>query len=191
MATPNYNCSQSALYQVGINVHTSLQNNLATFTAFKAKYNGAFLSAFLDEIQWAKNLPDFQARSAQSEVEYIQLSALLTTCTDLWQALKRYIITAYPTAEQKPRLEEAGSLFYERAIAKNWDAANSLLTSAKIFIAAHSTQLEADLNMPPTFEVDFNAQVTLFSDKLTLFQQSEEEVKVGTDAKILSSHDDL
>ena len=141
MTNPSYNCSQAALYQVGRNVYQSLTDNLAAFTAFKGKYLAAYVTAGLAEITAAEALLDFQARSAQAEVNYINLVNQLGVCTDLWQNLKRYIVDAYVVAEQKPRLEEAGSLNYDKATRKDWDAAKALLLAAKNFITAHTAAL--------------------------------------------------
>lgn len=188
MATANYKCSQSALYQVGRNVLQSLTNNLSDFTAFKAKYVAAYVTAANAEISSAELLPDFQSRSAQSEVDYNNLSTQLTVCTDLWQSLKRYIIAAYSPIDQKARLEEAGANYYEKAAHKDWDAARSLLLAAKTFLTAHSAALQANQNMPLTFDDTFNAAQATFATLLTTFQQSEEQIKVDTDNKVIANN---
>lgn len=188
MSTPSYSCSQSALYQVGRNVLQSLTNNLSDFSAFKAKYAALYVTAANDEITTAELLPDFQSRSAQSEVDYNNLSTQLTTCTNLWQSLKRYIIAAYSPLDQKARLEEAGANHYEKAANKNWDEARALLLSAKTFLAAHSAALLANQNMPATFEATFGSEQATFATLLTTFQQSEEQIKVDTDNKIIANN---
>lgn len=184
MVQANYNCSQSALYQVGTNVLSSLSDNLADFTLFKVKYTATYVTDARDAITAAENLPDFQARQAQSEVEYINLGIALTDCCNYWQNLKRYIIAAYPGLEQKPRLEEAGSNYYERAVAKNWDAARAMLIAANNFLINHNVALTAAQNMPPAFTATFDTAQSTFLTQLTAFQQSEEDIKINTANKI-------
>lgn len=184
MSNNNYRCSQSALYQIGRNIYASLLQYLPSFTNFKPKYDAAFITAGNLAIVTAENTPEFQARSAQAEVNYNLLCTSLTTTTTLWQSLKRYILATFPTIDHKARIEEAGALFYEQASAKDWDAARSLLIGANNFITLHSATLLTGQNMPPAFQATFQTETDTFIDALTTFQQSEETVKVSTAEKI-------
>ena len=88
---------------------------MTDFTAFKAKYTAAYITAQLAEIDTAAYLPDEQARAAKAESERITLTQLADTCLANWQKLKRYIADAFSTEQQKPNLESAGSQYYEKA----------------------------------------------------------------------------
>jgi hypothetical protein len=66
MTTANYNCNTQELYSAARLGWDSCSEQLTDFTAFKAKYTAAFITAQLAEIDTAANLPDDQARAAKA-----------------------------------------------------------------------------------------------------------------------------
>lgn len=188
MKTPNFNCSQSALYQVANNVVQSMSNNLSAFSDFKTKYNAAYLDTLRDEIKTVETMPDFRGRSAQSEVDFIHLCDQLQKCTALWQTLKRYIESTYPEAEQSPRLEEAGASYYTKSYTRHWESARALMLSGQNFITNHATELSDNQNMPTTFAAVFEAESNKFNELLTNYQQASEKIKLDTNKKITANN---
>ena len=74
MTKPNYNCSQQELYTVAQTGWQSCTQHIAAFTAFSPFYNQAYADTQQKAVKDAANLPDEQARTAQSEVFRVELS---------------------------------------------------------------------------------------------------------------------
>ena len=110
MTKPNYNCSQQELYTVAQTGWQSCTQHIAAFTAFSPFYNQAYADTQQKAVKDAANLPDEQARTAQSEVFRVELSQLATINLANWQKLKRYISKAWaphPKKREAPQpLEE-------------------------------------------------------------------------------------
>ena len=62
-----YTCALQVLYAVAIMVWQNYQDNLAAFTAHKAKYAKQFGDDALAAAIAAKDMPDDQARSAENK----------------------------------------------------------------------------------------------------------------------------
>lgn len=184
MSIARYTCSQPALYMVSKNVIQSLSQNLPAFAAFKAKYTGVHLMTLNNALELAEHMPDFQTRKVQSDINFRNLCIAHAECCNLWQNLKRYFKTAYNGEELKLKLEEAGAGYYKKTVARNWDAANTLLTNTKMFLNKHSSELEANQNMPASFPATLNTAHTNFSKNLLTFQQTEKNIKTSSSNKI-------
>jgi len=188
MTTANYNCNTQELYSAARLGWDSCSEQLTDFTAFKAKYTSAFITAQLAEIDIAANLPDDQARAAKAESERINLTQIADTCLANWQKLKRYIADAFSTEQQKPNIESAGSQYYEKAGNYNWDSLQGLLTAGQTYIAANLAALQANQNMPAAFATSFSTDKTAFDNLHQQFLQSEELSQQGTEAKVIANN---
>ncbi len=188
MANSNYNFSQQELYTIAETATNSLEQHLNDFAAFKARYDASFVLNIKAEIENARNLPDAQARNSAAEIYRLQLADLNTEVLNKFQALKRYIVDAYPEAQHKALFEAAGQNYYAKAVNQNWDSTNGLFTSALLFIANNSIQLTANQNMPVSFQPDFENLKLSFKAKHLEFFQAEEEARIQTQAKILANN---
>ena len=188
MTTASYNCNTQELYSAARLGWDSCSEQLTDFTAFKAKYTAANITAQLAEIDTAANLPDDQARAAKAESERITLTQIADTCLANWQKLKRYIADAFSAEQQKPNLEAAGFQYYEKAGNYNWDSLQGLLTAGQTYITANSAALQANQNMPATFAATFGTDKTAFDTLHQQFLQSEELSQQGTEAKIVANN---
>jgi len=183
--TPSiYRCSQQELYSCCLLGWTSCSENLAAFTAFKSKYDLAFVTTQLASVDDAKRLKGNQARSAQSETYRIELVALADQCRSNWQSLKRYIVEAFAPEMQKPQLEAAGQEYYTKATQNNWEAIESLNNFGETYIADNEAILASAGYMPLTFKPDFVAACTAFTAKHLQFMNQEETDEEGTQEKI-------
>ena len=188
MITSNYSCTQQELYTVCRQGWQSCSQHLADFAAFKAKYDAPYIAAALASVEAASTLPDYQARSAESEVLRIQLTQTNTACLAHWQKLKRYITDAFPAEILKPRLEEAGQLYYLKASQLNWDSTRGLLSMGSLVIQTHLADLTASLNMPPAFQATFDTDKAKFESQHQAFLDSEELTNQATEVKILANN---
>lgn len=186
---PKYKSSQSELYAMCDAIIASLTTYLALFTAFKAKYSAAFISALQTKLDTARNLPDAQTRLSAAEIKRVELSEENKKMLQMYQLFKRYVVDVYPKALQKATLESAGSSYYNEAANDNWEKGILLGNSAKQFIAANTATLsDGGLNMPAAFPADFDNQYTRFKNKYDEFiplRQSEE----GTEDKIEANNE--
>lgn len=184
MAKANYNCSEQELYTISETAWNSVLQYLARFTAFKAKYIAAFITAKLAAIVAARTLPDEQQRNAAYESISIELRKKGRAGCDKWQMLKRYIADAFPADQQKPMLEAAGIIYYDKAGSGNWDSVKGLMTAASTFITATLADLTANDNMPLGFQAEFDTLKSEFDTMHQQFIQAEEDSRVGQDSKI-------
>ena len=184
MTKPNYNCSQQELYTVAQTGWQSCTQHIAAFTAFSPFYNQAYADTQQKAVKDAANLPDEQARTAQSEVFRVELSQLATINLANWQKLKRYITKAYTHDFQKIRLDEAGQSYYEKASHEDWESCKGLLSNGNAFIANNNAALIANQNMPPAFQATFLADSDAFTEKHKEFIDSEETSRIATEDKL-------
>lgn len=183
MTTAPYKSSSAALYAVARAGWASYQRQLSHFAAYRGYYDAAFGHAALAAIDSAEQLPDVQARYANTEVYRIELKELANDCLAHWQSLKRYASSSFPPAALKARLEEAGALRNRKARNYNWEEIRMMNISATQFIATHQAALLAGNNMPPIFEAKYNTANNAFADKLELFIRSEQQAIVETKFK--------
>lgn len=188
MTQSNYNCTQPELYAVARTGWASYSDNLPTFGAYRGYYDAAYATAALAAIDAAEILPDAQARYANTEVYRTELVALADDCLARWQTLKRYILTSFPEPAQKARLEEAGSLRYEKARGYNWEELRMMNISASTFLITHNAALSAGNNMPLAFIASYNTAAASFAAKMQQFLNSEEQGVIDTNTKITANN---
>jgi len=95
MLSANYKCTQQQLYTIGRAAWQNCTDHLADFTALRAKYDAAFVTARLADIDAAEALPDEEQRKQTAQLQREQLRVLAETSRDFWQRLKLYIEEAY------------------------------------------------------------------------------------------------
>lgn len=184
-AQPEYNCKQLELYAVCRLGLASYRENLAAFTAFKAKYDAALGNDFETAINDAAALPDFQARDEKSESAQILLEKKAKECLAKWQDLKRYIADVQGWEDlQKPKQEAAGSTLYEKAANNNWEVLKGLMETASNFIANNEADLEANGNQPNPFKNQFNTLKQDYCDQYDVFTDATQDQGAETDEKI-------
>jgi hypothetical protein len=188
METNNYKCTQPELYAVARTGWASYAANLPLFSAYRGYYDAAYGTAALAAIDAAELLPSEQARYANTEVYRTELVTIADNCLALWQTLKRYILTSFAEPAIKARLEEAGSLRYEKAGNYNWEELRMMNVEANLFITTHNAALSAGLNMPATFPTAYSAAATAFAAKMQQFINSEEQGIIATNAKITANN---
>jgi hypothetical protein len=184
MATPIYNCTQQELYTIAETATNSLEQHLSDFGNFKPKYDTTFVASLKSQITATRNLPDNQARNSVAETARVELIDLNTGVLNKFQALKRYIVDAFPPSQHKIQFNAAGQPFYSKAVQLNWDSTKGLLSSALLYITNNTVKLTADQNMPVTFENDFFSIKAAFEAKHQEFFQAEEDAHIQTQAKI-------
>lgn len=189
MINANFQGTQQDLYAICRLAWHSCTQHLADFTAFKTKYDAAFVADQLTQVDAAEALPDTQARYAESEVLRVHLVEMAAAGMNNWQTLKRYIADAFPASEQKARLEEAGQNYYLKASQDSWDNVQGLLTAGNQFISTHDALLQSDGFMPPTFSTQFSDDRTAFNTQHQLFLDSEETAKQATQTKALANNE--
>lgn len=188
MTQSNYNCTQPELYAVARTGWASYASVLPSFAAYRGYFDAAYATAALAAIDAAELLPDAQARYANTEVYRTELVALADDCLARWQTLKRYILTSFPEPAQKARLEEAGSLRYEKARGYNWEELRMMNVSASTFLVTHNAALSAGNNMPLAFLASYNTAAASFAAKMQQFLNSEEQGVIDTNAKISANN---
>lgn len=188
MTKANYTCTQPELYAVARTGWNSYTSVLASFGAYRGYYDATFATAALAAIDAAELLPDAQARYANSEVYRTELVVLADDCLARWQTLKRYILTSFPEPAQKARLEEAGSLRYEKARGYNWEELRMMNISASTFLITHNAALSAGNNMPLAFIAAYNTAAESFATKMQQFLDSEEQGVIDTNTKITANN---
>ena len=188
MTTRNYNCGQQELYSAALLGWESCSQHLTAFTNFSPLYDAALIATRQQEVKDASELPDEQARNAQSEIFRIELSQLAKNAMENWQKLKRYISKAWSEEFQKARLEEAGSKYYLKAGNEDWESCKGLLSSGMNFIDTYLAELTANLNMPPTFQAAFKDNKNAFFTKHQQFLDSEEAGRIATENKIVANN---
>lgn len=181
MTTKNFPTSQTTLYIILRLMWQNCLTNISTFGAFKAKYKPAFVAARLAEIDEAEALPNEEMRALpHKEKRSALLKAGKTGCSQ-WQSLKLYIDDAFENPETY--YNAAGYLNYEAASNNNWPSLNELLKMGSQFIADNLAALQANENMPDTFQDSFDDtkdQVKKLTDEFTKAKSDEH---LATDEK--------
>ena len=151
-------------------------------------YTAAFYTARIAEINAAEDLPSEQVRDDLVESSNLRLRQKAEACLDAWRFLERYIISAFAEPFTKPKLEAAGSDFYEKAAEFNWELLQSMMNDGENFITANVAALTAGNNMPAAFAAAFSAAKTNFENEYTAFLQAEENQSLGTDTKVFANN---
>ena len=185
---PKYNCTQAELYSICNIIWQSYAENQPDFEAFKTIYTGQYGTDALQEVEDAKNLPDFQARNQQTESAYIRMVETSKKCLAAWRALRSYIKSSFPPSLQKPEIEAAGEGHYMKALNRNWSETELMLVSALNYISAHNTELTTG-GMPANFPTDMDNLRSEFSGLNGKFRDSEQDEHEGTDTKVNANND--
>jgi len=184
-----YGCEQLELYAVGGIGWGSCKTYVADFAAFKPKYTIAFIDGKLAAIAAARALPDEMVRNAMVHTKLMALRDAASACLRGWQGLKRYINSAYPEPEaNETQLQEAGQALYRDAGKEDWEKVSGLMEAGKNYIDAHLAVLTANDNMPAAFETEFDDLITDFDAAYDDFKQTEEEMEVKSQEKIVASN---
>jgi hypothetical protein len=192
MEIPKYKCSQQELYEACKLLANNLAEHLDRFTAYKGKYNVAFVSNFKQMRIDARAIPDSDIRTADREVLRIELVELVKTQVyDAVNYLEGYIEEIYKNPEiRKVRKQEAGFAHYEAAMNDDWEEVNYLLEQGYTFIETHETELlDGGNNMPATFKGQFETLKNDMDGKISIFLGKKDNSKAGTAVKTRANND--
>ncbi len=181
---PDYKCPMAALYS-GLNTAWDSQaEHEAQFAAENTIYVPGLSVTRKAAIQAAKVLPDGQARYADAESKRLELLEIHEETIDKWNSLDGYIVKAFKGAFYKPRIEEAGKGYYDKAFAKNWEYLDLLLEAGKTFITTHSGVLVSDGGMPAGFAAAYDAKKVIFDGLYGEYKDARQDAQEQTDVKI-------
>ncbi len=179
----NFNFSFTVLYIVCRLAWANCLNNIAVFTSRKPFYDAAYVAARVAEIDAAEQLPDDQARGEAAETLRIHLVDKGKVCIEYWNLLDRYIASAFPKNEWKPKREAAGSDLYAEAVHENWDKLRTMMSNGFEFISNNTVALSAGMNMPAGFPAEFEGVKNAFNADHDAFLLAEETAHTGTQTK--------
>jgi hypothetical protein len=186
MATPNYKCSQQALYAICRSGWASCTTYLADFAAFSPMYTAPMIADMIADIDAAEAIGDEEQRTEDSRTLRVNLKNKATEGMEQWQRLKRYITKAYPADQLEIKLDAAGQSHYRKAAQDDWGAVSRLLTDGVAFATANTADLTTGNNMPATFTAAFNTIKTdydaLYASYITASQTDEVETQTKIEA---------
>ncbi len=183
-----YHCTQPELYEVCRTGWENCRSELSKFSAFKARYNNAFIDARLLAVDAAEALPDEHVRNSHLKVALLAVKETAAGCLIQWQALKMYIHTAYGGELEKAKLDAAGMPYYADAAAGNSDAVKALMNDGLAFINENEVRLKFEKNMPASFPATFTTLKNLFATALKSFTKIEEDIRIQTAAKVAANN---
>ena len=186
MATPNYKCSQQALYAICRSGWNSCTTYLADFAAFSPMYTAPFITDRIADLDAAEAIGDSEQRTEDSRTLRVNLKNKATESMEQWQRLKRYITKAYPADQVDIKLDAAGQSHYRKAAQDDWGAVSRLLMDGSTFATTNSVDLATGNNMPVGFPLAFAAikgeYDTLYSSFVTASQTDEVETQTKIEA---------
>lgn len=183
-----YKSTQPALYATVRAILRSMLLYIAQFTAFKGKYDAAFVAAQQLKVDTAEAMKDDQQRGADAELFRTQLVTLNRTVLDNFQDLKSYINEVFLEVERKSQYEAAGQQYFNNGAENNWEKTKQLTVASISYIAANSVKLlNGGLNMPATFEPDYKADALDFVNKYDAFIDAKKQ-KDNTENKIVANN---
>lgn len=185
--TRKYNCTQAELYAICTIMWQSYAENQTDFEAFKTIYTAQYGIDAMQEVEDAKNLPDFQARNQATETAYINMGETAKNCLTAWRSLRSYIKSSFPDNLQKPEIEAAGEDHYNKATNRNWSETELMLVSAINYIDQHTALLTTG-GMPATFQATLSNLHTEFMGFYTTFTDSGQDEHEGTDQKVIANN---
>ncbi len=180
MAKPTiaeYKCTKQELYSIAETIYNNLSDNLAAFTAYKTKYNAAYVTALRANRTTAKNLPDVEARNTVSETNRLELIPLAQACTDAFQMLKGYINDAFPEEQHSTKYDAAGQTKYAAATRQNWEELSGMNSSMNSFISTNLTVLTTKDFMPAAFPATVTAATSAFETKYSALKLQGKRVR--------------
>ena len=185
MVQKNYPGKQAELYlaaEIGWSVFLT---HLAAFTLFKAFYDAAYHSARIAEITTARKLPDVSVRQARVSLKRIAAELKGREVCNLFQNLKSYIDYAYPNeAVTQEMYQLAGQMHYNQAYRNNWEMLKNLIDDATAFINDKLAELQANNNMPVSFDTTWASTCTDAITALDAFYDEENKEHELTDEKV-------
>lgn len=183
-----YNCPVAELYAGLEIVWHSQREYEEAFMAENTLYTPGLAAVKLAAIAAARSMPDGQARGAEQEELRIQLNEQLYVVLERWIWLKAYVKAGFKGGHFKPRIEEAGTGHYYRALRKDWEEAVLLLQSGRNFIVKHRTLLLAEGGMPPAFEARYGEEADKFEAIYQAFMKAKQDTKELTDRKLAANN---
>ena len=185
MAQNKYKFKQAELYTIAYLVVSLVEKLLTNFTAFKGKYTATWAATANSQIEDAEEEPNENERSAKHSLIRTELSDIITSACNKFNALERYIIEVYPPTQQPIQIDAAGGSYYEDAYNEDLDSCRQLLINACEFAEENETTLlNAGSNMPATFRTELEAIRDNFIEKHGKFLEEEVGAEVGTGEKI-------
>ena len=185
MKTANYRMKQSELYTIARFALAAVNFLITRFSAFKGKYNAAWVAARLVDVDNAEDLPDEEQRNEDHQTKHIELDKMVQKSLDKFNALERYIAEVFAEDVLQVKIDAAGGTYYAAASNGDFDATDQLLTRGFKFIDDNETQLlNGGNNMPATFKGEFETLKNTFKSAHTDFLGSEAGAQLGTEEKI-------
>lgn len=180
-----------ALYEACDILAISMTEEIAKLSAFKAKYDAAFVAAFLQKIADARAIEDEEQRVAKHSL--LRVALVKHTNEDIQDALgdlRLYIRDAYANKEVREiKLSVAGFDDYAKAMNYNWEVLKSLMIKADTFITDNLADLTANNNMPVAFPATFTALKEAVATKVPEYLNERENTPQGTQEKIKASNE--
>lgn len=187
---PLFHCTYGECFAAIFIIWDSYSAHLISFSDENTRYNANMAVSRKAENQAAKDLPDGQARYAEAESLRIALVKKHDTVIGFWNSLEGYIRKAYRISDTvKPRLEEAGSGHYDKAVNENWNESSLLLLSGKNFINLHAAELTNDGGMPAAFPANYVTNMDTFDANFLTFKAEQQAAQVETDIKLNATND--
>jgi hypothetical protein len=184
----DYNCSEPELY-AGLDMAWDSQEEYEpAFTIENTKYTAGLATTQKAAIQAARDLPDGQARYANSEDLRVTLGEVLQVGLGKWNSLDGYIKKAFKGEHYKNRIEEAGKQYYAGAYQNNWEVGKSLFQAGKLFLNTHNAVLLATGGMPTTFAGSFDTTRILYETTYANFMIARQQAQEQTDVKVLANN---
>jgi hypothetical protein len=185
-----YPCSESTLYAATRTLWEAYKIYYTElFKDFRAYYTPHYANDALNEIKNAEHLPDMQTRGQEAEAFRAQLAKQAQLCLTAWQDLKAYIWDAFPDdLLRKNMLEAAGAQHYRKASKEDWASMQQLMQNGKSFLAAHTSSLTADDNMPAGFVKTFNVSADRFEDYLRKLNGALNNASEGRKSKVAANN---
>ncbi|MEO8147174.1 MAG: carboxypeptidase-like regulatory domain-containing protein [Bacteroidia bacterium] len=167
--TAEYDSTMAELYSISETIFDNLANNLAPFTAYKAKYTDDFIVQLRAQRTAAMGFADEEARNSIFKTKRLELIPLGKTCCKNYQLLKGYIKDSYTDDQQSTAFDAAGQTVYDAASSQNWESVVTLNTEQTAFIDTNKTKLASNLageaNMPAAFQPKVLTDETAFNTK--------------------------
>ena len=179
-----YSIPQEILYFVCFAAWKLCSDNLSKFSALKAIYTEAFVTAAVQVVQDARDLPTSRRAIIAKKKARINLITSTRQVRKNWQVLKVYITNAFEEKFVRNALEAAGSEWYGKASFDNWSAVRSLIDAANQFIASNLTELTANGNMPADFQTIFQTDGIACIDLSVVYAEASMTQEKATSVKV-------
>jgi hypothetical protein len=162
MITRKFNCTQQELFaacSIGWDLCT---RHIEMFTAFKPKYNAAYIAEQRASIAAAMAEPGSSRRSAALELKLQELRKQNQLCVESCLKLKRHMDEVWKGEELQGMLKKAGIDDTREMRRHQFEVTQQTMVSAALFLSANKTLLTANLNMAEDFDTSFTARKEAF-----------------------------